>query len=160
GIGATQVSAQGTIIGGATETDGNLISGNQLDGITITSGSSAASATSNTIIQNNKIGLAADGVTSLATTRAGISLQGGAQNNTISTNKVSGNVANGIEVSGAGTVGNRITQTTTSANGGKGIALSGGGNLGDQANRPGLSGVTFAGSPPTLAGTVTNAASC
>jgi uncharacterized membrane protein len=80
--------------------------------------------------------------------------------NTISANKLNGNTGDGILVSGAGAVGNHITQTTTNANGGKGIALASGGNLGDQPNRPGLSGVTFSGSPPTLAGTVTNAASC
>src|SRR5262249_23130322 len=48
----------------------------------------------------------------------------------------------------------------TSGNAGKGIALADGGNLGNQLNRPGLSGVSFGGSPPTLSGSVTNAANC
>jgi len=193
GIGtALGLPAQGTTVGGPNAADGNLISGNQLDGIVITGiTADTAFTTGNAIIQNNKIGVKGDGVTPLANTRAGINLQGATQQNTItgntifsnatsgiviqsggaiqplaprqntiSANKLNANTGDGILVSGAGAVGNRITQTTTNANGGKGIALAGGGNLGDQLDRPGLSGVTFSGSPSTLAGTVTNAASC
>ena len=195
GIGLAQAlvfAAQDTTVGGPNLDDGNVISGNQVDGIAITGVvGDTAFTTRNSTIQNNKIGVAADGVTPLANTRAGINLQGATQGNTIagnsifnngtsgiviqsdasgtpiaprpntiSANKLNGNTGDGILVSGAGAVGNRITQTTTDANGGKGIALASGGNLGDQPPRPGLSGVTFSGSPSTLAGTVTNAASC
>src|SRR6266540_1581271 len=102
GIGLAQAlvfAAQDTTVGGPNLDDGNVISGNQVDGIAITGVvGDTAFTTRNSTIQNNKIGVAADGVTPLANTRAGINLQGATQGNTIAGNSIFNNGTSGIVI--------------------------------------------------------------
>jgi hypothetical protein len=65
-------------IGGSAPGAGNVVSGNADDGIKI-----SGSATSGTVIQGNRIGVAADGATALGNGTVGVHLTGGASTTTI-----------------------------------------------------------------------------
>ncbi len=102
------------LIGGSLAALGNLISGNDSHGITI----GLAGATGN-LVQNNRIGTAADGVTALGNIGSGILLSGSAGNpvnaNQIGGNTIAWNGGKGITVTvGAGNsiLGNRIHSNT------------------------------------------------
>ncbi len=90
GILLSHASANNTI-GGTTSGARNIISGNTLDGITITS-----SGTTGTIIQGNYIGTDVSGTSALGNGRYGIQITGGADGNTIGgTATGAGNVISG-----------------------------------------------------------------
>lgn len=89
--------AKGTIIGGTSVGDGNVISGNSSSGICIED-----AGTENTAVQGNLIGLNAAGTAALANGGSGVYLYGSSANNIIGPgNILSGNTANGVIIDGA-----------------------------------------------------------
>ena len=102
------VSASGNIIGGASSGAGNLISGNNTNGVFL----SGANASGN-LVQGNYIGTSAGGTSAMPNAPAGIGLSD-APGNTLggavagAGNLVSGNAAQGIYLLGTGTTGNLI----------------------------------------------------
>ncbi len=93
--------ATGNTIGGASASEGNVISGNASDGIDLDGASS-------NLLENNLIGTTESGTSGLANASTGIAAYGGASNNTISGNVVSDNVY-GVALDGTGTSGNVLT---------------------------------------------------
>ena len=97
--------AKGTIIGGTNPGEGNIISGNSGQGIAVSD-----SFTSDTVIQGNLIGLNSSGTTAVSNKWAGIEIFGGAKATLIggtangARNIISGNGAQGIAISGSGSV--------------------------------------------------------
>lgn len=120
-------------IGGTTEAERNVISGNGNDGIVIASSSSGFAM--GNVVQGNYIGIDASGTQPLGngsrfTTGDGIDIEGRALNNTISDNIIAFNPSNGIEVQGPnieegdpGIRENRISGNSIFSNGGLGIDL-------------------------------------
>ena len=106
GAGVTVLSAPGNKIG--VPGDGNLISGNNADGVFI----SGASAASN-LVQGNRIGVDDTGNAALQNNQSGVTVNG-APNNTIggtapgAGNVLSGNNKNGVFVVGGGASGNKL----------------------------------------------------
>ena len=100
--------ARNNLIGGATAGAANVISGNGLSGVIIT-----GSGTRGNTVSGNIIGLSPGGTTGLGNTLYGVTIAGGAQDNTIggitagARNVISANQT-GIRISGSGTNGNRI----------------------------------------------------
>jgi hypothetical protein len=123
-------TASGNTIGGTAPGAGNLISGNLADGIGL------PDASSNNVIQGNKIGTDITGTAALGNAGAGISTDGssnqigGADQN--AGNLISGNLGDGIDLlAGFANVvqGNKIGTTVTGksalANGGDGVVIDG-----------------------------------
>ena len=116
-------------IGGAVAGAGNLISGNNMDGISIGVGADGVT------IQGNIIGLNAAGTGTIANTGDGISLS--SNNNQVGgttaleRNIISGNIDDGIQVAGTGNIiegnyiGTDITGTVDLGNSDEGIELVG-----------------------------------
>ena len=102
----------GNQVGGILTGQGNVISGNNDDGVVI-DGNGNVTTTSN-VIAGNFIGTDVTGLVDLGNTGLGIDLFGAASGNTIGgttsahRNVISGNNSHGIEVSGATTTGNKI----------------------------------------------------
>ena len=98
--------ASGTIVGGTTPAERNIISGNTLNGLSV------SDATSGNTIKGNYIGTDVTGTLALGNQSGGLvifsTLFGSPTVNTVSGNVVSGNVGGGIEISGFGTTGNTI----------------------------------------------------
>jgi uncharacterized membrane protein len=100
GVGVGQ--SQNTLIGGPAAADGNQISGNQESGVTLidTSFDSAPGITG-AVVQNNKIGVAADGVTKLGNSQGGVSLWKKASGVTVGPgNVIAGNAFYGVRIQG------------------------------------------------------------
>jgi putative surface-exposed virulence protein len=112
--------AQANTVGGDTQGERNVISGNDRYGVRI----SGSHTMSNTVC-GNYIGPAANGSASLANANSGVEIDGGAQNNTIGgdtqgeRNVISGNDEHGVLISGGGTTGNTVcgNYIGTAANG-------------------------------------------
>jgi CSLREA domain-containing protein len=117
-------------IGGTASRAGNLISGNGADGIFFNSGYEFATGK----IQGNTIGLAADGATPLPNEGAGVRIEGVGD----------GGVHLGGVVPGAGNV--------ISGNLGEGVSVSGSDGTSIQGNRIGTSADGLSGVPNALAG--------
>ena len=109
--------APDTTVGGAAAGAGNLISGNENNGIRLRNGPTG------TLIQGNRIGTNAEGTAAIPNGESGILLEGGASsgasNNTIggvnasagvlsAGNLISGNGRHGVRVVGAGSSGNVV----------------------------------------------------
>ena len=94
--------AKGTIIGGNTAGDRNIISGNVADGIYLGS-------TDENVISGNYIGLDVSGTEAIANGDDGVEITGGSSNNTIGgttaaeRNIISGNRDDGVQINGSGT---------------------------------------------------------
>jgi uncharacterized membrane protein len=100
GVGVGQ--STGTQIGGPAAGDGNLISGNQEYGVSVFDRTLGATVgTSNISIQNNKIGVAQDGVTPLANSQGGVLVWSKASGVTVGPgNVISGNAFYGVRILG------------------------------------------------------------
>lgn len=120
------VQSDEVTIGGVGIGTGNLISGNTLTGIVLTSGASG------TLVFSNRIGTDVDGEPVLGN-GGGISLGAGAENSVIGTllfddltNVIAGNTSHGINLfNGDDTIGNSIRGNAIFENGGLGIKISG-----------------------------------
>lgn len=107
-----QIESSSNTIGGSTNVDGNIISGNTQNGIKI---SAALRAANSNIIRKNYIGTNAAGTAAIANVE-GILIDSGALNTAIGGdsmgNLISGNSSNGIKISGASTSGTSIQGNT------------------------------------------------
>ena len=98
-------------IGGIVDADRNIISGNSVDGIQIFNGSGT---TASNLVQGNYIGLDVIGNADVGNSNQGVSIFGGADNNTVGGNNanarnvISGNNNDGILIADAGTTGNIV----------------------------------------------------
>ncbi len=113
--------AANNTVGGTVAGAGNVISGNDFNGVTINS----PTATENRV-QGNRIGTRADGLTPLANSGSGVVIQNSASINTIGGvagegNIIAFNLGAGVKVE-TGT-GNVITSNSIFSNGGLGIDL-------------------------------------
>ena len=103
-----QTGASGNVIGGTTSGARNVISGNAIFGLAISS-----AGTEGNKIQGNFIGTNAAGTADLGNVGEGVVIMQGADNNVIggttagARNIVSGNGA-GVQIQGTGTTGNRV----------------------------------------------------
>ena len=102
--------AHGNTIGGTTAAARNLISGNSAQGVSIHD-----SGTTTNMVQGNYIGLNATGTAAIPNAYAGVEIFGGATNNTIGSssnaggrNIISGNSAQGIAITDAGSNSNKV----------------------------------------------------
>jgi parallel beta-helix repeat protein len=104
-----QAGASGTVIGGVTAAERNVISGNTLHGIQI-----GGPTTANNAVFGNYIGTAATGAASIGNGWSGISIDGNAKNNLVGGalagqgNVIAGGLGNGVTFSSSGTTGNKI----------------------------------------------------
>ena len=116
------------VIGGASTGEGNLISGNNKEGVRL-----IGTGTMGCVIQGNSIGTSADGMSALPNEQ-GIAILIGANNNTIGGdsvqkgNHIAYNDSNGIMIDGLASDKNTISHNSIHENGGFGIALANGAN--------------------------------
>jgi hypothetical protein len=116
-------AAQNNTVGGDTEGERNVISGNGQAGIYISGGGTV----SNTV-SGNYIGTDKDGTADLGNTFSGVSFDSGPQNNTLGPgNIIAYSGFNGVEVIGGSSISNTITQNSIFSNT-MGIDLVGGAN--------------------------------
>jgi hypothetical protein len=124
GCGATE-----TLLGGPGADQGNVISGNAAEGVWLLSAD-----TSLTLVQGNRIGLAADGSHAVPNGAAGILVTDGAHDSQIggsepgAGNTITASAGPGVVVRGPLTVGHSIRRNRITANAGGGISLEAGGN--------------------------------
>ena len=101
--------AQFNIIGGTTEGERNIISGNDVAGVSI-----HASGTNNNVVSGNYIGTDINGTADLGNAVEGVFISNGAQFNIIGgitegeRNIISGNDERGIGIAGSGTNSNKV----------------------------------------------------
>ena len=101
--------ATNNTVGGTAAGTRNIISGNNGEGVRL-----IGAGTSNNLVVGNYIGLNAAGTGAVGNGNDGVSVQGGATNNTIggttaaARNVISGNLDDGIEIKDAGTTGNTV----------------------------------------------------
>jgi hypothetical protein len=139
------VSGSNNTIGGTTDNDRNVISGNGNDGVEMTSGAS------NNAVWGNYIGVGADGTTSLGNVLDGVSIASGATSNKIggttigALNIISGNSGDGIDITGPGTMANLIQGNYIGTDATGTAAL---GNLGTGVSINGASANTIGGTAP------------
>ncbi|MEK6300258.1 MAG: C25 family cysteine peptidase [Acidobacteriota bacterium] len=124
--------ATGDTIGGTVAGAGNVISGNDFDGVRINSSTSTAN-----FVQGNKIGTRADGTTALANSSNGVLVLNSASNNTIGGSAAGGNIiafnlGAGVMIE-TGT-GNAIQANSIFSNSGLGIDLAPGGVTANDVN--------------------------
>jgi uncharacterized repeat protein (TIGR01451 family) len=119
------LDAQNNTVGGDASGDRNLISGNNLCGVSIRGG-----GTSGNTVTGNYIGTDASGTQALHNgDDGGVHILWGAHDNTIGPyNLIAFNHANGVRVGMAGTTGNVITRNSIHDNEAMGIDLYDGGN--------------------------------
>jgi parallel beta-helix repeat protein len=118
--------AQNNTVGGDTDGERNVISGNDMYGVTI-----IYSGTTGNTVSGNYIGTDANGTADLGNSGSGVYISSSAQNNTVGPgNVIAYNGDNGVEVYGSSTSGNIITQNSIFANGLMGIDLREGANGG------------------------------
>ncbi len=159
--------AQDNTVGGYSGDVGNVISGNDVDGVRI-----AGEGTEGNFVAGNYIGTAPDGSTALGNAECGVYITLGAQGNTIggnaalAPNVISGNLDSGVAISGTGTMSNTVSGnyigtdasgTADLGNGSDGVWIGGGaaGNSvgGDTAEERNVisgndrNGVAISGSP-------------
>ena len=117
-------------IGGPGPRDGNLISGNKAKGVHILFGGTS----SNTLIQNNSIGVNFAGTAAIGNGSSGIDIFAASPFNQILTNLISGNQGDGIAYFGSDSsdnliqgnaIGTDVAGAVAIPNGGRGINLGG-----------------------------------
>lgn len=107
GPGILMVNSSSNIIGGDDESQGNIIAGNSFKGINL------ILACNNNIIDNNKIGVGADGTTSIGNAVAGIDMSGTMSGNVIAHNIIA-NSPIGVRLDPASGIPTQITITENS----------------------------------------------
>ncbi len=165
-LSGVQVNATGNTIGGTVAGAGNLISGNVQHGVLIQGGSNVANN-----VQGNLIGTSANGTADLGNTLDGVQVLNSSGNliggtTALTRNIISGNNANGVNLTGSGSsdnsvlgnyIGTNLAGTAdlgnmlsgilvTSANNDIGSTLAGSGNLISGNDR---FGITIQGSAAT-----------
>ncbi len=90
-------------IGGATPASRNVVSGNTDSGVWITGG-----GVSQNTVQGNYVGLNAAGTAALGNTFSGMNVLGGATDNLIVGNVISGNAEEGLRIADEATSGNQV----------------------------------------------------
>ena len=101
----------GNTIGGVDSGQGNVISGNARRGIWVLD-----TTATNNLIQNNRVGANPNATDSVANGLEGIYISGGANQNTVRDNVVSGNEGVGILIQDSGSENNRIEGNTIGVN--------------------------------------------
>lgn len=145
-------SATENTIGGASEGERNVISGNGVDGVRL-----AHAGTSGNFVQGNYIGTDKTGNGALANRRHGV-LAYDASGNTIGGavagvgNEIAFNAGVGVEVAGSDASGNAILRNVISSNGDTGISLENGGNHSQAA--PTITAVARSGRKTLVKGSV------
>jgi len=116
-------------IGGTAAGAGNVISGNNQNGVRIEGNGSTGNQ-----VQGNYIGTDVNGTADLGNSYDGISISSGAGNNTIGGtaagegNVIAYNSGDGVQVDGAASTGNTISGNSIHSNDGEGIGNINGGN--------------------------------
>jgi hypothetical protein len=119
------VGTMNNLIGGTVSGAGNLISGNQLNGVSITNGAS------NNFVQGNKIGTDVSG-NPLGNGTYGVYIHNGASNNIIggtaqgAGNMIAANTLDGVYISDSATTGNIVQGNYIGGNGANGVSLGNG----------------------------------
>jgi hypothetical protein len=129
------ISGDGNFVGGTIAGAGNVISGNNVQGVSIGSGGASNR------VEGNIIGLDATGNAAIGNSLEGVQISGaGATLNVVggtdpaARNIISGNIQNGVSIAGVGTSGNTvqgnyigtdITGTLDRGNGNNGVSLGG-----------------------------------
>jgi titin len=123
--------AGGNLVGGSSVMgEGNLLSGNQIDGVVIRD----VWANDNQV-SGNRIGTRADGNAALPNGEIGVKLYGGASGNLVGGdsaglgNLISGNVQEGVWLTGDGTINNQIVNNRIGTNAVGTSALPNGGGI-------------------------------
>jgi parallel beta-helix repeat protein len=118
--------AHGNQIGGSLAGEGNVISGNQWNGIQLID-----LGTTENVIVGNYVGADGSGTSAIPNGGSGIRLEGSASQNTVgASNTIAFNGEHGVHVHGNGTISNTITHNSIFSNSQNGIALTDGGNHG------------------------------
>jgi trimeric autotransporter adhesin len=118
-----EVNGTNTTIGGSNASDRNVISGNEGEGISLTTNSSGS------VVQNNYIGTTASGTADLGNTNVGIRIT--SASNLVSNNLISGNDSTGLFINGnlnvveGNVIGLDATGTADLGNSGLGISMRG-----------------------------------
>jgi len=145
-----ETGSVGALIGGAGEGDGNLVSGNDGNGVTL----DGARTCQNSVL-GNRIGTGVDGIRPLANSGDGVHIGAGCENavgglSEGDANLISGNAGHGVYVAGPGNsvIGNLIGPDSTGisafGNGGNGIALDGANDTTIGGSAPGAGNVIAA----------------
>jgi len=143
--------AQSNTIGGTTEGERNIISGNDQHGVRI-----HYSGTNNNIVSGNYIGTDVSGTIDLGNTAAGVEIDEGAQSNIIGGpgsgegNAIAFNGMEGVNVTGTETDFNRISRNSIHDNDGLGIDLSVHGN--DEIPAPAITSSELSGGTLAVSG--------
>ncbi len=151
--------ASGNLVGGTTAGAGNLISGNQGDGVTIID-----AGTTGNVVQGNFIGTNVAGDAILANGRTGVAIFAGASANTVggvvagAGNVISGNVVYDVSISGAGTNANLIAGNRIGTNAAGTSSLSANITNNLVAIFFGAAGNTVGGSTPTARNVISGGA--
>ncbi len=127
--GITIVGASNNLIGGDQPASGNLIAGNQRDGIWIQDAIAFFGLNRearNNVVKNNAIGMAANGQ-ALGNQRNGVSISDGADGSLIESNTIANNHGSGIVIKASTTIQNRVRSNSIYQNRGLGIDLEGDG---------------------------------
>ncbi len=132
--------AQSNLIGGYTATARNIISGNNIQGISVSDAN-----TSGNVIAGNYIGLNPAGTAAMGNGTAGVNFFGGATGNIVggsvsgAGNLISGNSAQGVLMQDTGTGGNYVQGNVIGLNAAGNAAVANG------SGSPGFAGVEIAG---------------
>jgi CSLREA domain-containing protein len=160
--------ASNNTIGGTAAGAGNVISGNNQDGVEINGDTSTGN-----VVQGNLIGTDVTGMANLGNSDDGVDTSS-APGNTIggtaagAGNVISGNNVAGVRIPLSSSTGNRVQGNSISSNTGLGIDLGGSGVTGNDANdpdagpnnlqnSPGLTSVVSSGSSATIQGAIDSA---
>jgi len=118
-----QQGVVGNTIGGSVTGEGNVISGNNGNGVTIED-----TGTSSNSVRGNYIGVQAGGLSPRGNTSHGVYISNAAGNNVTGANTIGFNGGDGVRVDGATATGNMVFGNSIHSNTGKGIENINGGN--------------------------------